>query len=270
MKRSLNGAELAGYIKERQARQVRNLRQEHHIIPHLAIVAVEPNEPSQLYMQMKRRYGQDILAEVDVHTTTLDEARLTIERLNTAENVQGIIVQLPLPTTPEQTDEILASIDPSKDVDGLGPNSRFTPATALAIEWLLAGYNVELEHKNLVIIGQGHLVGAPLAKLWQSAGLNPILIDEHTTDSASKIAQADVVVTAVGVPGLLSSDSLKYDAVVVDAGTASEMGKIVGDVAEDVYDRDDITITPQKGGVGPLTVAALFDNLIQAARSHIK
>jgi methylenetetrahydrofolate dehydrogenase (NADP+)/methenyltetrahydrofolate cyclohydrolase len=105
-----------------------------------------------------------------------------------------------------------------------------------------------------------------LAKLWTSQGLSVSVYDETTVDLAAEVKNADVIVTAAGVPGLLKSDMIKNGAVVIDAGTASEHGKIVGDLDEDIRSRGDLTITPEKGGVGPLTVTALFDNVITSAR----
>jgi methylenetetrahydrofolate dehydrogenase (NADP+)/methenyltetrahydrofolate cyclohydrolase len=111
------------------------------------------------------------------------------------------------------------------------------------------------------------LVGAPLEKLLRSSGYDVTVVERKTPEIAVAIASADVIVTATGVPGLVESRMIKERAVVVDAGVAGEQGKTVGDLADDVYDRDDLTITPRKGGVGPLTVCALFDNVIRAARA---
>ena len=262
--RLLDGLELRGYIMERQAKQVRALRQSWRVIPKLAIIQTSDSSVIDTYVRMKRGYGEDILVEVDIYK--IDQANLMsqIKTLNNDESVHGIITQLPL-ADPEQTEEAVNAVAPEKDVDGLGEESTLTPATAMAIDWLLAGYNVELAGKEIAIVGNGRLVGAPLAKLWKSAGYNVIIYDKHTTDLAGSVCSADVIVTATGVPSLITVDMVKKGAVVVDAGTAAEHGKIVGDVAADVRELDDITITPTKGGVGPLTVAALFDNVIRAA-----
>ena len=123
-----------------------------------------------------------------------------------------------------------------------------------------------MESKNSAIIGAGRLVGAPLAKLWKNAGLNVASYDDQTSNLDESVKTVDIIVTATGVPGLVTSNMVGLNATVVDAGTASENGKVVGDVSDEVRTRDDITITPKKGGVGPLTVAALFDNVITAAR----
>ncbi|RWZ78204.1 MAG: bifunctional 5,10-methylenetetrahydrofolate dehydrogenase/5,10-methenyltetrahydrofolate cyclohydrolase [Candidatus Microsaccharimonas sossegonensis] len=262
----LSGIELSGYITERQARQIRQLRQEYKVFPKLAIVQTIDSLVIDRYVHLKQQYAKDILAEVEVYK--IDQAKLidTIQRLNEDNAVHGIIVQLPLADTSE-TEQAVNAVIPAKDVDGLSEDAMLTPATAMAIDWLLAGYNVELKGKNIAIVGNGRLVGAPLARLWANAGLNVSVYDDTTENLANEIRKAQVIVTATGVPGLITSQMIQPGAVVVDAGTASENGKLIGDVAEDVRNRSDVTITPKKGGVGPLTVTALFDNLIQAARS---
>lgn len=261
----LDGAELAGFIKERQLKQVRALRQSWRVIPRLAIVQTGTNPVIDAYMRLKQTYGEDILVEVDIHKIDQADLLTTIQSLNDDAAVLGIIIQLPL-TDPSLTDSAVNAVAPEKDVDGLGENAKMTPATAMAIDWLLAGYNVPLEGRKIAIVGNGRLVGAPLARLWKQSGLNVTVYDDQTPDLASAVSEADVIVTATGVPSLITRAMVQPGVVVVDAGTASEHGKIVGDVSEDVRELDDITITPLKGGVGPLTVAALFDNVIQAAR----
>lgn len=261
----LDGLELVGYIKERQAKQVRALRQSWRVLPRLAIVQTIDDPVIDMYVRLKQAYGEDILVDVDVYKIDQSELSSTIARLNADALTYGIIVQLPL-ADPAQTQAMVDLIAPEKDVDGLGSNAQLTPATPMAIDWLLAGYNVTLQGAEIAIVGNGRLVGSPLSRLWQAAGLNVSVYDDATVDLASKLIEADIIVTATGVPGLITASMVKPGAVVVDAGTASEQGKIVGDVAEDVRILDDITITPLKGGVGPLTVAALFDNVITAAR----
>ena len=261
----LNGSELAEFIKERQARQVRGLRQAEQIAPRLAIVQTTDDPVIGTYVRMKQRYGADILVDVDVHTVKSAELLTTIDQLNGDDRVQGIIIQLPL-ADPEQTEQAVNRVAPDKDVDGLGKGALFTPATPMAIDWLLAGYNVTLASRQIAIVGNGRLVGAPLAELWRAAGHSVAVYDTSTERMDEKLQAADVIVSAAGVPGLIVSSVVKQGAVVVDAATSAEHGKIVGDMAEDVRARTDLTITPEKGGVGPLTVCALFDNVIRAAR----
>lgn len=261
----LNGLELAGYIKERQAKQVRALRQSWKVIPHLTIVQMGEHHVINKYAKLKSAYGEDILIEVDVLDTTPGDILDQIEKLNHDDSVHGIIVQLPLADT-SLTNDALATVAPEKDVDGLGEKSTYIPATATAIDWLLAGYNIDLADKKIAIIGKGKLVGAPLAKLWKNAGYDVTICDTKTLDLAAVLRTANVIVTATGVPGLVRSDMIQTNTVVVDAGTASKDGKIVGDLDGDVRQRQDLSITPITGGVGPLTVAALFDNVITAAQ----
>jgi len=265
MMKLLDGSELAAYIKERQAKQVRGLRQAWQVFPKLAIVQTSDSPVIATYVRLKRVYGEDVLIDVELHTVSEDEALVRIDELNHDETVHGIIIQLPL-ADESRTDELLRAVSPEKDVDALASRKYFDAATPMAINWLLAGYNVDLQGKKIVLVGEGRLVGAPLAQMWQNSGYDVTVVSEPTENLKTVIQTADVVVTATGVPGLITSEMLRPETVVVDAGTASEGGKIVGDVAPDVRKRHDLVITPEKGGVGPLTICALFDNVIRSAR----
>ena len=259
--RELNGSELAGFIKERQAKQVRALRQAWHINPRLAIVTDVENPVIEMYMRLKQRYGADILIDVEVHRVPAGGALEVIQELNNRDDVQGIILQLPISNS-DQTDELLESIREDKDVDGLRKRAIFQAATPTAISWLLAGYGVDLKNKKVAIVGRGRLVGAPLEKMWLKSGVDVTVFEKG--DDLSQLINYDIIVSATGVPGLIKSRMIKPKAVVIDAGTASENGKIIGDASEEVRQRNDVIITPKKGGVGPLTVSALFDNVITA------
>jgi methylenetetrahydrofolate dehydrogenase (NADP+)/methenyltetrahydrofolate cyclohydrolase len=261
----LNGSELAGYIKIRQAREVRSLRQAWQVAPKLAIIVTVDNPVIDVYVRLKQRYGADILVDVDVYSVQLTEVAALLNKLSNDNSVHGVIVQLPL-ADPAQTDEIVNLVPADKDVDALGELAQFDPATPMAILWLLAGYNIDLKGKHVLLIGKGKLVGAPLEKLLSASGIDVQVADRQTADLKQLTIEADVIVTATGNPAILRSDMIKPAAVIIDAGVASEDGKTVGDVAPDVYERDDIIITPTKGGVGPLTVCALFENVIRAAR----
>jgi methylenetetrahydrofolate dehydrogenase (NADP+)/methenyltetrahydrofolate cyclohydrolase len=262
--KELNGRELAGYIKERQAHVVRALRQSRHIQPKLAIVVTVDHPAIEVYMRMKHRYGADVLIDVDVHHVDQSVVPELITELNADPKVHGIIVQLPL-ANPSQTDEICNLVAPAKDVDALGKDATLDPATPLAILWLLAGHNVDMRGKDIVLVGRGKLVGAPLERMLLASGQEVTVVDRQTPDISAVICQADIIITATGVPGLITSNMVKHGAIVVDAGVAGEQGKTVGDLAPDVYGRDDLTVTPPKGGVGPLTICALFENVIRAA-----
>lgn len=266
--KELNGAELAGYIKERQAKAVRGLRQAQKIIPKLAIIRTNSDPVVDTYMRIKQSYGDDIQVEVEVHTIDQSKALGTIKSLNEDSTVHGIIVQIPLPD-PSQTTIILNSVAAEKDVDGLGSKRIYEPATPLAITWLLAGYGVELPGKHIVIVGNGRLVGKPLAAMWRASNLDVFVADRKTDNLADETRLADVLVTATGVPALITADMIKFGVVIVDAGVATDNNGLVGDIAPDVRGLKDVVITPEKGGVGPLTVCALFENVITAARNSV-
>lgn len=244
---------------------MRRLRQADGINPKLAIIVTVDNPIIDVYVRLKRQYGNDILVDVDVHRVDQSEVESLLNKLNVDNEVHGIIVQLPL-QDPSQTEDIVNMVVADKDVDALGEQPAFDPATPMAIMWLLAGYNVELKGKRILLIGRGKLVGAPLDRQLRQAELDVHVADRKTEDLAAETLLADIIITATGSPAILYADMIKHGAVVVDAGVASEDGKTVGDVAPDVYDRDDLKLTPVKGGVGPLTVCALFENVIRAAQ----
>lgn len=261
----LNGAELSSYIKQRHVRQVRALNHS-KIFPKLAIIQTKDDPVINTYVRLKRQYGADVGVEVALHAIKQSEVLETLNRLNKDESVHGIIVQLPL-ADPTQTDETVNLVDPTKDVDALGVDSQFEPATPMAILWLLSGYNIDLQGRKILLIGRGKLVGAPLEKILKASGYDVTVIDREVPDLDEYAKEADIIITATGSPALLYPDMIKTGAVVIDAGVASEEGKTVGDLAPEVYEREDLTITPRKGGVGPLTVCALFENVIRAAQN---
>ena len=257
--KELNGRELAGFIKERQAKQVRQLRAVKKF-PKLVIFYDNDNPVIAKYMSLKEQYGADIHIDVEKRFLTADTAEQMVREAAEDASVSGIIIQLPLARCDES---ILQLIPNEKDVDGL--RGERDTATAMAIHWLLTGYGVELPSLKLAVVGRGKLVGAPLLKMWTESKYDVEMF--HRGDDLMRLKDFDVVVTATGQPGLITSEMLKQGAVVVDAGTASEKGVIKGDIAEDVREnRDDLTITPKVGGVGPLTVAMLFENVIRATK----
>ena len=152
----LNGLELAEFIKERQAKAVRGLRQAYGVEPKLAILVTVENPVIEIYMKLKKRYGADVLVDVEIHRIKQEQIKETIKKLNEDSSVHGIIVQLPLEDSSE-TEEVLNLVNPEKDVDALGKNALLEPATPTAILWLLAGYAVEVKNKKVVIIGKGKI-----------------------------------------------------------------------------------------------------------------
>lgn len=255
----LNGKDLASFIKERQARQVANIEQK----PQLLIIRDSDNPVITKYVNLKIQYGADIGVEViDYCATSTTDITAKIKAANEDPAITGIILQLPI-LEKEKTNELCNLIAPKKDVDGLGVNAKYDSATATAILWLLAGYDIKLEGKKIAIVGRGKLVGAPLYHIFQASNYDVSLF--HRGDDLTNLKNFDIIITATGTPGLISSDFISPGATLVDAGTASEDGVIKGDLAPELYTRKDLTaITPVKGGVGPLTITCLFDHLLQA------
>lgn len=264
MVKELNGRELVGFIKERQAHLVQILRSNKKRAK-LVIVRDSDNPVITKYVGLKCRYGEDIGVEVvDLKVEPTAEAlKQAVQGANQDETVSGIIVQLPLINT-KITEEVLAEIAPEKDVDGLSEKGTFDSATATAINWLLTGYSIDLQQKKIAIVGRGRLVGRPLASMWGKSGLNVEVF--HRGSDFSKLHDYEVIVTATGVPDLITDEMVRSGAIIVDAGTASEGGKLVGDISDEIRERTDISaITPKIGGVGPLTVGVLFENVLMAA-----
>ena len=254
----LNGNELAGFIKERQAHEVRGMKRK----PKLLIIRDSDNPVITKYVNLKMQYGEDIGVEVeDFCAKSTSEISEKIKFANEDDDVSGIIIQLPL-LDKSKTDELCNMIAPEKDVDGLGVNAKYDSATATAINWLLGGYDIDLNGKKIAIVGRGKLVGAPLFRMFTNSGFSVSLF--HRGDDLTELTNYDVIITATGVPGILVDDMIAPGATIVDAGTASEDGVLKGDLANEVRERKDLAaITPITGGVGPQTVTCLFEHVIQ-------
>lgn len=259
----LSGSELAGYIKERQAHQVASQNPK----PTLLIIRDSNNPVIAKYVNLKINYGQDIgIKVIDYLAQDSNDIITRIQSANTDPTISGIILQLPL-TDSTKTDELCNLIEPAKDVDGLGKNSKFDSATATAINWLLTGYNIELNNVKIAIVGRGKLVGAPLYQMFTNSNYDVTLF--HRGDDLTKLAEYDVIITATGIPDLIKADMISPGTTIIDAGTASENGVIKGDISDEVRARADLTaITPKIGGVGPLTVTCLFDHVIQSINKN--
>ena len=273
MVKILDGRELAGFIKEKQARQVREMRSKKKF-PKLMIIRDSDNPVIVKYVNLKKHYGEDIGVEVVDQKiagvedeNTLNAAKEIVLAANADQTVSGIIIQLPLKNK-DLTDDLVNINSPKKDVDGLNQTvakaeRKFESATATAINWLLSGYDISLTDKKVALIGYGRLVGQPLKRIFDNSGVEAKVFRHD--DSLEELKTFDVIISATGVPHLIKTELVKPGAVIVDAGTASEDGVLVGDVDEPVRERTDLAaITPKIGGVGPLTVSVLFDDVIQA------
>ncbi|MET0636421.1 MAG: tetrahydrofolate dehydrogenase/cyclohydrolase catalytic domain-containing protein [Chitinophagaceae bacterium] len=286
----LDGKKAAQAIKDVLQINVAQRANEGKKIPHLAAILVGNNGASETYVAAKVKACEETgfkstLIRMDADTT---EYRLLekIEELNTDPDVDGILVQLPLPKTIEAK-KVINAIDPSKDVDGFHPMSvgkmveglpTFLPATPYGIMLMLEFYKIETKGKHAVVIGRSNIVGRPMSILL-SANKNPgnctvTICHSHTVNLKEICLQADIIVAALGIPEFLKADMVKEGAVVIDVGitrvtdnTRKSGFRLKGDVDYDSVALKSSWITPVPGGVGPMTIAALMKNTFNACDS---
>lgn len=279
----LDGREPSRKIREDIRLQIEDYLSRGFRRPGLAVILVGDDPASQIYVKNKikacRKVGiVSFLYQLGVRTTTQELLDLIAE-LNSREEVDGILVQLPLPEGIDQR-EVILSINPSKDVDGFHPENMgklvarmeegFIPCTPLGIDLLLRHYGIDVRGKDVVIVGAGFIVGRPLAllMLWRDATVTVCHI--HTKDLRKFTRSAEVLVSATGVPGLIKEDMVAEGSVVIDVGISRVEGKIVGDVDFEGVRHKVSAITPVPGGVGPMTVTGLLLNTLKAYRRRVR
>jgi methylenetetrahydrofolate dehydrogenase (NADP+)/methenyltetrahydrofolate cyclohydrolase len=243
----------------------------------LATVLVGDDPASEIYIRLKHKAAEEVGIEPIDHrlpsSTAEDELVELVEELNENDEVDGILVQTPLP---EQIDEarVMRAIDPMKDVDGLHPFSAgqlylgrqtLVPATPLGVMHLLAEYRIPIAGQRAVVVGRSTLVGKPVALLLLQANATVTICHSRTEDLARHTLDADILVAAVGLPGVITADMVKQGATVVDVGITRTDAGVRGDVEAAVADVAGF-LTPVPGGVGPMTIAALLGNAVRAAR----
>ncbi len=253
------------------ARTARGLRP-----PGLAVVLVGEDPASKVYVGRKNRESREVgmlSVSVDLPTTaTMDEVLGAVRALNARDDVDGILVQMPLPKGLD-SDAVIAAIDPAKDADGLHPVSQgflFTgrpgprPCTPAGCMQLLDSTGIDLKGRTAVVVGRSVLVGKPIAMMLLERHATVVMCHSRTADLAGEVARGDVVVAAVGVPGLVRGAWIKPGAVVIDVGINRVDGRLVGDVEYEPAAERASWITPVPGGVGPMTVAMLLANTYRA------
>jgi methylenetetrahydrofolate dehydrogenase (NADP+) / methenyltetrahydrofolate cyclohydrolase len=273
----MDGKALAARIREEVAREV-------EAFPRpigLATVLVGDDPASDVYIRMKHKATVEVGIEAhDLRLpteTTEDELLAFVRELDSDDAIDGILVQLPLP---EQIDEgrVIRAVDPVKDVDGFHPVNAglllagtpgHVPGTPLGVLALLDEYGVELKGANAVVIGRSDIVGKPVALLLLHRHATVTICHSRTRDLAAETARADVVVAAVGVPGIVTPEMVRPGAAVVDVGINRTENGLLGDVDPAVAERAGL-LTPVPGGVGPMTIAMLLRSTIRAARYRLK
>ena len=278
MARLIDGKAIAARLRGEIAAQVQQLKSE-GISPGLAVVLVGEEPASKVYVGMKEKACQDVgiySAEYKLPAeTSQDELLALIDRLNNDPKIDGILVQLPLP---EQinSDTVLEAISPKKDVDGFHPYNvgrlmvgkpTFQPCTPYGVMVMLKEAGVDLAGKNVVVVGRSNIVGKPVAIMCLQQHATVTICHSRTRDLAAKVAAADVVIAAVGVPEMIKGEWIREGAVVIDVGI-NRIGekKLVGDVEFPAAAERAAQITPVPGGVGPMTITMLLQNTLEAAR----
>jgi len=274
----LDGKKLANDIKKTLAHEVL-LLEGNQVKPGLAVILVGENPASKIYVKNKRKACDEVgIESFDYHlpeSTSQEEIEKLIAQLNADKKVHGILVQLPLPPSLNEQ-RIFEMIDPSKDVDGFHPVNMgklvsgllsLRPCTPLGIIALLDSIGYQLEGQQAVVVGRSKIVGKPVALLLLERHATVTICHSKTHNLSEIIKSADVVVAAVGVPKFVKGDWIKQGAVVIDVGiNRMDDGSIVGDVDFQEASKYASAITPVPGGVGPMTIAMLLSNVVEAAK----
>lgn len=278
----INGNEIAKNIRANLAKEIEMIKLRYGKVPGLAVVLVGNDPASHTYVSMKEKACKKIGIYSEVHrlreNTTQDQIIELIDKLNNDDKIDGILVQLPLPKGINEN-IVNYRITPEKDVDGfhavnagnlfLGEKG-FIPCTPKGIIRLIKETGIEIEGKNAVVVGRSNIVGKPTAILLLNENATVKICHSRTKDLAKHVKEADILVSAVGKPEIIKGEMIKEGAVVIDAGTTKVNGKLVGDVEFDLAKNRASWITPVPGGVGPMTIAMLLENTLEAFKKRWK
>ncbi|MDH4872809.1 bifunctional methylenetetrahydrofolate dehydrogenase/methenyltetrahydrofolate cyclohydrolase FolD [Pseudomonas sp. BN515] len=276
----IDGKTIAARLRQQIAQRVAERRQQGLRVPGLAVILVGSDPASQVYVAHKRKDCEEVGFLSQAHdlpaSTSQAELLALIDGLNEDPAIDGILVQLPLPEHLDAS-QLLERIHPDKDVDGFHPYNvgrlaqripLLRPCTPKGIMTLLESTGADLYGMNAVVVGASNIVGRPMALELLLAGCTVTVTHRFTKDLAGHVANADLVVVAVGKPGLVKGEWIKPGAIVIDVGiNRQEDGKLVGDVEYDVAEQRASWITPVPGGVGPMTRACLLENTLYAAET---
>lgn len=289
----LDGKKTSNDLKDEIAKEVKKIKEKGHKVPHLAAIIVGNDGASLTYVNAKVQSCKRVGFESSLYRlpNTVSEIELLdkIEELNQNDDIDGFIVQLPLPPQID-TQKVLMAVDPDKDVDGFHPTNfgkmsldmtSFIPATPFGILELLERYDIPTKGKHTVVIGRSYIVGRPMSILMGRSGFpgnsTVTLTHEFTKNITQITSQADIIIIAVGIPDFLKAEMVKDDAVIIDVGITrvpdenAEKGYVIkGDVDFDNVSKKVSHITPVPGGVGPMTVAMLLKNTLLARERHKK
>lgn len=283
--RILDGKALARKIEVEIADNVVDFIQNNIVAPRLDVVLVGEDPASEVYVRGKRRACERVGIESKMHRlangASQDELLTLIAKLNGDDAVHGILVQLPLPNQIDET-AVLRAVNPSKDVDAFHPenvgrlvqgNPRFLPCTPQGIQQLLLREEIETAGRHVVVIGRSEIVGKPIANMLvqrgQGADATVTVCHSRTADLPAIASQADILIVAIGRPRFVTADMVKPGATVIDVGVNRTEDGLAGDVDFDSVREVAGAITPVPGGVGPLTIAMVLSNTLEAARCSV-
>ncbi|MDX9813040.1 MAG: bifunctional methylenetetrahydrofolate dehydrogenase/methenyltetrahydrofolate cyclohydrolase FolD [Sulfurimonas sp.] len=275
----LDGKTLAKKIEDRVKQETKEFKTKHGLTPGLAVVLVGQDPASAAYVGMKKKACDRVGFYSITHEMPEDLSQETIENtikmMNNNPNIDGILIQLPLPKHIDTT-KLLELVDPAKDVDGFHPYNvgrlttnldGFVPCTPLGVMELLAEYNIDVKGKNCVVVGASNIVGKPMASLLLNANATVEVCHIFTDDLKKHTLNADMIFVGAGVINLIKEDMVKDGAIIVDIGiNKTSEGALVGDVDFDRVSKKSSYITPVPGGVGPMTIAMLLSNTLKAAK----
>ena len=276
----INGKELAQSIRQKIKIKCDELK-EKGIKPKLAVILVGNDSASKIYVKNKNKACEEIGIEFEEYilkeeTTTQESLIKLIENLNENPNIHGILLQSPIPQNLD-INEAFRTINPDKDVDGFNPlnvgklclgQDTFVACTPHGIIKMFEEYKIDLEGKNVVIVGRSNIVGKPLIQLCLNKNATVTVCHSRTQNLEEYTKKADMLIVAIGKPNFIKEDMVKQDAVVIDVGINRIDGKLAGDVDFENVKNKASYITPVPGGVGPMTIAMLMNNVIKAAENQ--
>ena len=279
----ISGKEIAAQVRAELKSEIQKLKEATGTTPGLTVVLVGENPASVVYVRNKIKACEEVGIKSVQHklpeTTTHAELLALIRELNASKEVHGILVQLPLPKQINE-EEILEEISPAKDVDGFHPynvgrlmigNPVLQPCTPYGVMRLIESTGVDLSGKDAVVVGRSNIVGKPMAMMLLRRNATVTVCHSKTKDLAERIKKADILVAAIGRAEFIKGEWVKEGAVVIDVGmNRTAEGKLVGDVDFEGASERASFITPVPGGVGPMTIAMLLKNTVEAARRSKK
>ena len=275
MTKIISGKDIAQAILDSAKTEINKLS----VPPKLVIISYNANKASSQYIRLKTEKAAEVgieCSKLDWSSQDLDSCKLAMQKLASDGSVDGIIVQLPV-TGLDNFQDVLNLIPASKDVDGLSEASLISlkenkqvliPATPKAILEIIEKENIELNNKNILIIGQGKLVGLPLGIILKNKRLNITTADASTNSLSDLTTDADIIISATGSPKLLTGDMVKDGVIVLDAGAAESDGRTIGDVEYESVEPKCSLISKVPGGIGPVTVACLLDNVLEVSSNR--